>query len=44
MMRQPNAAGTGSAASAEFIAIDSRRPLEIEFGNIVQAITLPAFG
>jgi hypothetical protein len=43
MMRQPSAAGTGSAASAEFITIDPRRPLEIEFGNIVQAIVERTF-
>jgi hypothetical protein len=43
MMRQPSAAGTGSAASAEFITIDPRRPLEIEFGNIVQAIVERSF-
>jgi hypothetical protein len=44
MMRQPSAAGTGSAASAEFITIDPRRPLEIEFGNIVQAIVERTLG
>jgi hypothetical protein len=44
MMRQPNAASTGSAEPAEFIAINFCRPLEARSGNIVQTITIQRFG